>query len=89
MIFDDRGKHLTRISYVEAAENRSREGQQLGFDYRGKLYEKSVSPLILADTKRKKIVEKMDELIAYLVDSVKNVKKTYNYAIKRNSRDIN
>lgn len=89
MIFDDRGKHLTRISYVEAAENRSREGQQLGFDYRGKLYEKSVSPLILADTKRKKIVQKMDELIAYLVDSVKNVKKTYNYAIKRNSRDIN
>lgn len=89
MIYDEKSRHLTRESYYDIAENRGKEGQQLGFDYRGRLYEKSVSPLIMADTKRKSIVQKMDELVTYLVESVKNIKKTYNYAIGRKSRDIN
>jgi hypothetical protein len=89
MIYDEKSRHLTRESYFEIAENRVKEGQQLGFDYRGKLYEKSVSSLILADPKRKSIVQKMDDLVTYLVESVKNIKKTYNYAVGRKSRDIN
>ena len=89
MILEEKGRHLTRPSYFEAAENRINEGQQLGFDYRDKLYERSVSPLILADKKRNSIVSKMNELMVFLVDSVKNIKKTFNYATPRNSRHIN
>jgi len=89
MIYDKKSRHLTRESYFEIAENRGKEGQQLGFDYRGKLYEKSVSSLILADPKRKSIIQKMDDMVTYLVESVKNIKKTYNYAVGRKSRDIN
>jgi len=89
MFLEEKNRHLVRPSYYEAAEKRIAEGQQLGFDYRGKLYEKSVSSLVLADEKRKSIVSKMDELMVFLVDSVKNIKKTFNYAVQRNSRDIN
>jgi hypothetical protein len=89
MIIEEKNRHLIRPSYFEAAEKRVAEGQQLGFDYRGKLYEKSISPLILADKKRNSIISKMDKLMVFLVDSVKNIKKTFNYAVQRNSRDIN
>ena len=89
MIYDEKNRHLTRESYFEIAESRIKEGQQLGFDYRGKLYEKSVSQLVLADDKRKSIIQKMDALITHLIDSVKNIKKTYVYSVSRNSRDIN
>ena len=89
MIYEEKNRHLTRESYFDKAENRVKEGQQLGFDYRGKLYEKSVSSLVMADPKRKSIIQKMDELVTYLVESVKNIKKTYNYAVGRKSRDIN
>jgi len=89
MIYEEKNRHLTRESYFDIAENRVKEGQQLGFDYRGKLYEKSVSSLVMADPKRKSIIQKMDELVTYLVESVKNIKKTYNYAVGRKSRDIN
>jgi hypothetical protein len=89
MLYEEKNRHLTRESYYDIAENRIKDGQQLGFDYRGKLYEKSVSALVLADDKRKSIIQKMDNMMTYLVESVKNIKKTYNYAIKRTSRDIN
>ena len=82
-------EHLSRPNYIEIIADSRREGLQLGFDYREQIYKKSVSNKILADEKRNLIIQKMDKMICFLIDSVKNIKKTYNYSISRNSRDLN
>lgn len=82
-------EHLSRPNYLEIIADSRREGLQLGFDYREQIYKKSVSNIILADKKRNLIIQKMDKMICFLIDSVKNIKKTYNYSISRNSRDLN
>lgn len=82
-------EHLSRPNYLEIIADSRREGLQLGFDYREQIYKKSVSNIILADEKRNLIIQKMDKMICFLIDSVKNIKKTYNYSISRNSRDLN
>ena len=82
-------EHLSRPNYIEIIADSRREGLQLGFDYREQIYKKSVSNIILADEKRNLIIQKMDKMICFLIDSVKNIKKTYNYSISRNSRDLN
>lgn len=82
-------KHLNRQSYFEIPHNRRNEGQQLGFDYREKLMKQSLSNFMFGDKKRDDMIGQLNDLFVYLIDSVKNIKKTFNFAIKRNSRNIN
>jgi len=82
-------KHLNRKSYFEIPHSRRDEGQQLGFDYREKLMKQSLSNFMFGDKKRDDMIGQLNDLMVYLIDSVKNIKKTFNFAIKRNSRNLN
>lgn len=81
--------YSTRKSYFDAPNSRKDENQQLGFDYRDQLMKRSLSNYMFGDEKRDGIIAQFNDLYVYLVDSAKNVKKTFNFAIKRNSRNIN
>lgn len=81
--------YSTRKSYFDAANDRKDDNQQLGFDYRDQLMKRSLSNYMFGDKKRDGIIEQFNDLYVYLVDSAKNIKKTFNFAIKRNSRNIN
>ena len=82
-------KHLNRNSYFEVAEHRLDENLQLGFDYRDKLMERSVSNYFYGDPKREDILKQFNDLYVYLIDSVKNIKKTFMLSVDRNSRNLN
>jgi hypothetical protein len=81
--------YANRTSYFEIVENRSNENLQLGYDYQETLMEKSLSNYFFGDTKRINIIKEFNSLMVYLIDSVKNVKKTFVYSVPRNSRNIN
>lgn len=85
----DRRKYINRESYFEHAEKLNEYNPELGFDYRGKLLEKSISSFFFGEEKRTKIIKKFETLLVYLVDSVKNIRKTFVYSVERNSRNIN
>jgi len=82
-------KHLNRKSYFKIPTSRRDEGRQLGFDYRDQLMSRSLSSFMFGDKKRDDMIAKLNDLFVYMIDSVKNIKKTFNFAIKRNSRNIN
>jgi len=81
--------YANRTSYFEIVENRNNENLQLGYDYRETLMEKSLSNYFFGDTKRINIIKEFNSLMVYLIDSVKNIKKTFVYSVPRNSRNIN
>ena len=84
-----KNSYTTRKSYFDEVNNRKDENHQLGFDYRDQLMKRSLSNFMFGDEKRDGILEQFNDLYVYLIDSAKNIKKTFNIAIKRNSRNIN
>ena len=49
----------------------------LGYDYRGHIYEKTVSPEILKNQNNKNILLSVDKMIVFLIDAVKQIKLQY------------
>ena len=78
-----KNKWANRPSLYYSAEHMLDDGQFYGYDYHGKLFEKSVSPVILDHKARKGILDSFDYLICYLIDAVKTIKKFRNYAIDK------
>jgi len=72
-----------RPSLYYSSEHSLDSGQNYGFDYHGKLFKKTVSPVILDHGGRKGILDSFDVLISYLIDAVKLIKKFRNYAIDK------
>lgn len=60
-----------------------------GFDYQGKIFEKSMSPLLFADPTRKDILNEYEKLIFFLVEKVKMIKTFYNYTVDKDYTKIN
>ena len=52
----------------------------LGYDYRGHIYEKTVSPEILKNQNNKNILLSVDKMIVFLIDAVKQIKLQYFYS---------
>lgn len=82
-------KYITRKSLFEITESRKDANHQLGFDYREEVMNKSVSNYMFGDPKRDGVIKEINKLIVYLIDNVKNIKKTFMYVVPRNSRNIN
>ena len=82
-------KQLNRLSNFSVSEHRNDKDLNLGYDYRETLLDKSISSVLYGDDKRNKILKRINDLCVYMVDSVKNIKKTFIYSVPRNSRNIN
>ena len=61
----------------------------LGFDYRGKIFKKTVSPVILQNKVNKAILSRIEPIIVYLIDAVKQVKLHYMFSLDKNDTRIN
>ena len=59
----------------------------LGFDYHGSILKKTLSPVIFRNIKTRAILEKVEDIVCYLIDSVKQVKLHYMFSL--NKKDIN
>jgi hypothetical protein len=83
--------YTNRQSYFDIAETRKDAGHDLGFDYHknNALVEKTLSGYLFGVDKRQGMVYEIGNLMVFLIDSVKNIKKTFVYSVSRNSRNIN
>lgn len=61
----------------------------LGFDYRGKILKKTISKTIFNNKNNKAILEKVDEMLVFLVDRVKQIKLHYMFSLDKNDRNLN
>lgn len=60
----------------------------LGYNYHnGTILTKTLSPVLFNNKKVKVILEKVEEIICYLIDSVKQVRLHYMFSL--NKKDIN
>jgi len=67
------------MSYKENINHRKDELLNRGFDYHGHILEHSLSSAFYLDSTRSGILAKMESIFSYLVDSIKHIKKSYNY----------
>ena len=61
----------------------------LGFDYRNQIFKKTISPTILENNNNKKMLTRIGNVIAWLVDTVKQVKLQFMISLPKNSRLLN
>lgn len=60
-----------------------------GFNYEGKIFEKSMSQYLFRDDNRRDILLNYEKLIHFLVQKVKMIKTFYNYTVPRDYKHIN
>lgn len=83
------------ISYVEKhpheyyINHRNDIIGHLGFDYRGNILKRSLSSAMFLEKKRKGLLGELEKILVYLVDSIKHIKKSYNWALEKDYRDFN
>ena len=61
----------------------------LGFDYHGHIYEKTLSPVIFLNRKNRAIMSRIEPMIEYMIDAVKQIKLQYMFSLDKNDTRIN
>ena len=61
----------------------------LGFNYRGKIFEKTVSKVILQNKVNKAILSRIEPMIEYLIDAVKQVRLQYMFSLNKTDDRVN
>ncbi len=61
----------------------------LGFDYRGKILKKSVSPILFQNFNNNFVLGEIDKMLSLLVDTVKQIKLQYMISLHKNDRNVN
>jgi len=60
-----------------------------GFDYEGKIFEKTMSPLLFADPTRRSILAEFEKMIYFLIEKTKIIKTFYNYTVDKDYTKLN
>lgn len=60
-----------------------------GFDYKNIVLKRTLSSALYLESKRKMILEKLEEPITYIINSIKNIKKSYNWTVPMDYENIN
>jgi hypothetical protein len=76
-------------SLYDFANNRKTYLQNTGFDYEGKIFNRTLSPYIMEDEKRADILHKYEEMIYFLIEKVKLIKTFYNYTVPKDYKYLN
>lgn len=61
----------------------------LGYDYRNHLYQKTISPEILKNENNKMILSRVDKMLVFLIDAVKQIKLQYLISLDKKDRNVN
>lgn len=76
-------------SLYKFAYSRKNRLKNRGFDYKGKIFERSMSPLLFNDDTRAGILNEYEKIIYFLVEKVKLIKTFYNYTVDKDYSEIN
>ena len=77
----------TRYQYQNSRHNNIKK---VGFNYReGRLLKRVVSTFVYSEPKREAILNMFSDMFAFVIDSVKNIKKQYKITVDKNYTDFN
>lgn len=63
--------------------------KNLGFDYHGHVLEKTISRPIFGNAKNKAMLQKVEVMINYLIDTVKQIRLQYLISMDKNDINLN
>jgi hypothetical protein len=61
----------------------------LGFNYRGRILTKTLSPVLLRNDKTRAILSNVEDILCYLIDSVKQIKLHYMFSLDKKDTNVN
>ena len=61
----------------------------LGFDYRGKILSKTVSPVIFQNKVNNSILKRVEPIIEYLIEATKQVKLQFMFSLDKKDTRVN
>lgn len=86
---DVNNKYIEKKSHEWYINHRNDLIRNKGFEYRGNILKRSLSGAMFIETKRKGLLEQLEKVLVYLVDSIKHIKKSYNYTLEKDYVDFN
>lgn len=76
-------------SLYRAADTRLDRLKNRGYNYEGKIFQRSMSPYLFRDPNRADILSYMERMIFFLVEKAKSIKTFYNYTVDKDETRIN
>lgn len=78
-----------RNSLYEVTKHRLDVLDNTGFDYKGKIFSRTMSPYIFNESKRASILTELEKTFQFLIDSTKNIKKQFNFTLDKHETRYN
>jgi hypothetical protein len=69
--------------------SRNDNRKNLGFNYKGKIFRNTLSSAMYLEEKRASILDQIERLVYFMIEYVKNIKKSYNYTFDKNFNKFN
>lgn len=76
-------------SLYDITETQRDDIKHKGFDYKGRIFEKTMSNFMFRDDRRKEMLSYFENVIYELIERVKMIKNHANYVVKKNYRNKN
>ena len=76
-------------SLYDKANTRLTRLKNTGYDYEGKIFKKSLSPLIMSDPTRASILNEYEKMVIFLIEKAKMIKTFYNYTVSKDYKKLN
>jgi len=73
---------------IDDVKNNINDNIYSGFDYKERIFEKSMSKVILRDPVKASILEYFQRVVFGLIESTKQIRNFVNYTVKKNNRRV-
>jgi hypothetical protein len=78
-----------RKSYYEYIESTEDQRTNVGFEYEGRIFEKTLSSITLGgDNNRKSILNSIEKVVFRLIETTKNIRNFVNYRVPKNNKYV-
>jgi hypothetical protein len=80
---------MEKKSWYEFIESQNDVRSNVGFDYEGKIFEKTLSnPVLGGDANRMDILASIENVIYSLFETTKYIKNYFNYTVSKNNKYV-
>jgi len=80
---------MEKKSWYEFINSQNDIRSNVGFDYEGKIFEKTLSNQVLrGDKNRMDIIESMEKIVYQLFETTKYIKNYINYTVPKNNKYV-
>jgi hypothetical protein len=84
-----RQTYKIRLPYLYQAKHQNDELKNLGYNYRGKILQKTTSRELWGNPLQTAMIGQIESLIIYLIEQVKTIKKMFSISHEKDSISLN